>query len=328
MANFYIPYKNWIAQGNNGIISFGVGMGVVVLMSLITMFAHLWVREIYVCFPFLVVFGICLGLIVGGLGSSIYMLTEYGAFILFIIELYIYTYYVEVEFVFWKNYILGTVTSIVYLVIIDGAVIANWLAVGCLIAGALFFDFYAILFSQFIIARNAEMFRIGDYVYGALKFNMDMGDVIMKLFLDYLMPIYKKLRERAKVNSEEHVDKASVCKAQITKEKEPIVGNLVNGSTNTNKAGLTPTVIATPQKECKDMEIIAKRETINITARDRDNIQNIDIRKLDNKVSIDIKTVRRENSAPHSEKRCENTLAIEVTSKKEGIDVGIQLKGS
>ena len=71
------------------------------------------------------------------------------------------------------------------------------------------------MFSKFIIARNAEMFRIGDYIFGALKFNVDMGDIMMKISLDYLIPIWEKWTKRAVI-----VNKDKIFKYQETKEKQ------------------------------------------------------------------------------------------------------------
>jgi len=285
LANYLQSYKDWINADNNGIISFGVGMGVVVLMSLIAMFAPLWVRNLYVCFPFLTIFGICLGLIVGGLGSSIYMLTEYGVFIQFLLVLFVYTFFVEIEFLFWKNYLIGTGMSIIYLIIVDGVVIKNWLAVGCLIAGALFFNFYAILFSQFIIARNAEMFRIGDYVFGALKFNMDMGDVIFKIFLDYAMPYWIEFRKRHLTPPDPN--KFELVKPQVT--KDAVVNNI-------KIIGMTPTISVTPGIEPSPaiMNLDTNKEVIE--KKKNDNMINIEINQKNHPAESIINIeVRKEN---------------------------------
>ena len=215
LANFVTPITNWLKLPNTDLICFGVGLGIVVLMSLIVTFAPYTVRNLYLSICFLIIFGVCLGFIVGGLGNSIYMLTEYGCFIMILIELFIYSFFVEIEFVFLKNYLIGVICSLCYLIIIDGVIIGNWLAVLFLYAGALFFNFYAIMFSKFIIARNAEMFRIGDYIFGALKFNVDMGDIMMKISLDYLIPIWEKWTKRAVI-----VNKDKIFKYQETKEKQ------------------------------------------------------------------------------------------------------------
>jgi MFS family permease len=214
-ANFLEEFKDWLTLPNRGITCFGVGMGIVVTISLITTFAPYRVRNFYISLSFLSVFGVCLGFIVCGLGSSIYMLTEYGNFIIFLIVLFVYTFYVEIEFLFWRNYLIGFSISVVYLIIIDGVLLANWLAFGCLLAGSLFFNFYAIMFSQFIIARNAEMFRIGDYIFGALKFNVDMGDILMKITLDYVTPIIDKWRKKPII-----INKDTILKNQQTFEKD------------------------------------------------------------------------------------------------------------
>lgn len=215
-ANFFTEFKEWLNLPNRGITCFGVGMGIVVTISLITTFAPYKVRNFYISLSFLSVFGICLGFIVCGLGSSIYMLTEYGNFIIFLIVLFIYTFYVEIEFLFWRNYIIGFSISVIYLIILDGILLANWLAFGCLLAGSLFFNFYAIMFSQFIIARNAEMFRIGDYIFGALKFNVDMGDILMKITLDYITPLLNKWKNKQIIV----IKKDTILKNQQTFDKE------------------------------------------------------------------------------------------------------------
>ena len=94
LANFEGNFKNWLNLPHRGVISFGVGLGIVVIMSLITTFAPYFVRNVYISFSFLAIFGVCLGFIVGGLGSSIYMFTLYAAFIMFLILLIIYSFYV------------------------------------------------------------------------------------------------------------------------------------------------------------------------------------------------------------------------------------------
>ena len=196
LANFEGNINYWLTLPYTGYICFGVGMAIVVIMSLITTFAPYFVRNVYISFTFLSIFGVCLGFIVGGLGNSIYMFNLYGAFIMFLVLLIINSYYVKIEFGFWNNYLIGSSISIVYLIVIDGVILKNWIGAGCLIAGDLFFNFYAIMFSQFIIARNSEMYRIEDYIFGALKFNVDMGDIMMKIAIAYLTPFWYKYTQK------------------------------------------------------------------------------------------------------------------------------------
>jgi hypothetical protein len=81
-------------------------------------------------------------------------------------------------------------TTTVYLFVLIGYVLKRYYSIIPAFGGAAFFSFYAIFFSQFVIGRSSMLFKKTDYIFGALKFNLDFTEVLVKVILIIFSKLY------------------------------------------------------------------------------------------------------------------------------------------
>jgi len=182
MFNSQQLLNTWISLPNMSLISLSVSFTLILVISFITYAAPEFVRDsTFISFMLLFIFGIFMGTLVHSFGRPLYMYSVYGGFVLVLTSLIIYTFFADLKFNFFSNFIVCLILCSVYFLIIIGYLLNNYVSVIPALLGSTFFSFYSIFFSQFAIGRESTLYRKGDYIFGALKFNLDFAEVVLKV---------------------------------------------------------------------------------------------------------------------------------------------------
>ena len=198
----------WISLPNMKIFSISVSLTLIAAISITTYIAPEIIRDsCFISFVFLFIFGTFWGFLIQCLGNSLYIYSVYGGFIIILSILVIYTYFAENEFNFFYNFIICVITATIYLSIVFGYILNRYYSIIPAFGGATFFSFYSIFFSQFVIGRTSMLYKKDDYIFGALKFNLDFTEVLIKvIFITFskLFNLCSKKAEKEEFSSTEN----------------------------------------------------------------------------------------------------------------------------
>jgi hypothetical protein len=172
----------WISLPNMKIFSVSVSITLIAAISITTYIAPEFIRDsCFISSMFLFIFATFWGFLIQCIGNSLYIYSVYGGFLIILSILFIYTYFAENEFNFFWNFIICVTTATVYLFIVIGYILNRYYSIIPAFGGATFFSFYSIFFSQFVIGRSSMLYKKDDYIFGALKFNLDFTEVLVKV---------------------------------------------------------------------------------------------------------------------------------------------------
>lgn len=173
----------WISLPHMKVLSLSISLFLIIVISIITYAIPEFIRDsILISFSFLLIFGIFLGFLVQWMGNSMYMYSVYIGFVLVLLILFTYTFFSqELEFNFFANFIISITLCTSYFFIIIGYVMKMYFYIIPAFFGATFFTLYSIFFSQFVTGRSSTLYKKNDYVFGALKFNLDFCEVLLKV---------------------------------------------------------------------------------------------------------------------------------------------------